>query len=34
MYYIFWFITTMAASLLAVVIGLWIDRKLDEKKDD
>lgn len=34
MYYVFWFVVTMLACLLATVVGVWIDRKLDENKPD
>lgn len=31
MYYLLWFVVTMAASLFAVVTGLWIERKISEE---
>ncbi|WP_392559262.1 cytochrome bd oxidase small subunit, CydX/CbdX family [Orbus mooreae] len=32
--YFFWIVITLMACLLSAVVGLWIDRKIDEKKTD
>ncbi|WP_392553151.1 cytochrome bd-I oxidase subunit CydX [Orbus wheelerorum] len=34
MYYVLWATVLAIACLLAVVTGVWIDRKIDEKNQD